>query len=102
RRPVMADAIGPRRGPRQLIPGESRRMNLNNDVVYRRLRLGPLHQLHTGRSRSLIRHDNRLHRSPPCVDKRLWFRLSISVTRNAAPRKARAAKSPPKPPPTMI
>ena len=27
---------------------------------------------------------------------------SISVTRNAAPRKARAAKSPPKPPPTMI
>src|SRR5438874_10210645 len=43
-------------------------MNLNNDVVYRRLRLGPLHQLHPGRSRSLIRHHNRLHRSPPCVE----------------------------------
>src|SRR5215472_14735346 len=42
RRPVTADAIGPGRGPRQLIPGESRRMNLNNYVVYRRLRLGPL------------------------------------------------------------
>ncbi|MGC1596278.1 MAG: hypothetical protein WA774_13055, partial [Candidatus Acidiferrales bacterium] len=36
--------------------------------VYRRLRLGPLHQLHPGRSRSLIRHHNRLHRSPPCVE----------------------------------
>jgi hypothetical protein len=39
-------------------------MNLNNDVVYRRLRLGPLHQLYRGRSRSLIRRHNRLHRSP--------------------------------------
>src|SRR5205085_2700464 len=67
RRPVTADAIGPGRGPRQLIPGESRRMNLNNDVVYRRLRLGPLHQLHSGRSSSLIGRHNRLHRSPPCV-----------------------------------
>src|ERR1700758_2831860 len=43
-------------------------MNLNNDVVYRRLWLGPLHQLHPGRSRSPIRHHNRLHRSPPCVE----------------------------------
>src|SRR5215468_1560684 len=43
-------------------------MNLNNDVVYRSLRIGPLHQLHAGRSRSLIRHHNRLHRSPPCVE----------------------------------
>jgi hypothetical protein len=40
-------------------------MNLNNDVVYRRLRLGPLHQLYPGRSRSLSRHHNRLHHSPP-------------------------------------
>src|ERR1051326_188401 len=40
RRPVAAGAIGPGRGPRQLIPGESRRMNLNNDVVYPGLRLG--------------------------------------------------------------
>jgi hypothetical protein len=37
-------------------------MNLNNDVVDRRLRLGPLYQLHPGRSRRLIRHYNRLHR----------------------------------------
>src|SRR5262245_64799823 len=41
-------------------------MNLNNYVVYRRLRLGPLHQLHPGGSRSLIRYHNRLHRSPSC------------------------------------
>src|SRR4051794_18100067 len=68
RRPVTAAAIGPGRGPRQLIPGESRRMNSNNHVVYRRLRLGPLHQLHPGPSRSLIRHHKRLHRSPPCVE----------------------------------
>ena len=30
---VAADAIGPGRGPRQLIPGESRCMNLNNNGV---------------------------------------------------------------------
>src|SRR5246127_5593935 len=46
RRPVTADAIGPGRGPRQLIPGESRRMNLNNDVVYSRLRLRAPPHLH--------------------------------------------------------
>jgi hypothetical protein len=44
-------------------------MNLNDDVVYRCLRLGPLHQLHPGRSRSLVRHHYRLHRPPPCV----WY-----------------------------
>src|SRR5215472_10626158 len=78
RRPVTAEAIDPRRGPRQLIPGESRRMNLNNDIAVvrareagerRPLRLGPLHQLHPGRSRSLVRHHYRLHRPPPCV----WY-----------------------------
>jgi hypothetical protein len=36
-------------------------MNLNDDVVYRCLRLGPLHQLHPGRSRSLVRYHDRLH-----------------------------------------
>jgi hypothetical protein len=36
-------------------------MNLNDDVVYRCLRLGPLHQRHAGRSRSLGRHHDRLH-----------------------------------------
>ena len=35
----VQEAIGPGRGPRQLTRGESRRMNLNNDVVYRRFRL---------------------------------------------------------------
>src|SRR3954470_16180641 len=74
RRPVTAEAIDPGRGPRQLIPGESRRMNLNNDIAVvrareagerRPLRLGPLHQLHPGRSRGLIRHHDRLHRLPP-------------------------------------
>src|SRR6516165_8646630 len=52
RRPVTAEAIDPGRGPRQLIPGESRRMNLNDDIAVvrareagerRPLRLGPLH-----------------------------------------------------------
>jgi hypothetical protein len=36
-------------------------MNLNHDVVYRWLRLGPFHQLHPGRSRSLLRHHDCLH-----------------------------------------
>ena len=36
-------------------------MNLNHDVVYRCLRRGPLHQLHSGRSRSLVRHHDCLH-----------------------------------------
>jgi hypothetical protein len=36
-------------------------MNLNDDIVYRCLRPGPLHQRHPGRSRSLIRHHNRFH-----------------------------------------
>jgi hypothetical protein len=36
-------------------------MNLNDDVVYRCLRLGPLHQLHPGRSRGLVRYHDRLH-----------------------------------------
>ena len=62
---VTVEAIGPSRAPRQLIPGESRRMNLNDDIVYRCLRLGPLHQLHPGRSRSPVRHNDRLHRSLP-------------------------------------
>src|SRR5580765_5446204 len=43
----------------------------------RPLRLGPLHQLHPGRSRSLIRHHERLHRPPPCVVK-LGQRVPLS------------------------
>src|SRR5499427_4912957 len=64
---VTVEAIGPGRGPGLLIPDESRRMNLNDDVVYRCLRLGPLHQLHPGRSRSPVRHNDCLHRPPPCA-----------------------------------
>src|SRR4029453_8824705 len=65
RRPVTAETIDPGRGPRQLISGESRRMALNNNIAVMRareagegcpLRLGPLPQLHPGRSRSLIRY----------------------------------------------
>jgi patatin-related protein len=58
---VTVEAIGPGRGPRQLSRDESRRINLNDDVVYRCLRLGPLHQLHSGRSRSLVRYHDCLH-----------------------------------------
>src|SRR3954452_24583800 len=36
-------------------------MNLNDDVVYRCLRLGPLHQLRPSCSRSPIRHNDCLH-----------------------------------------
>src|SRR3569623_628764 len=42
-------------------------MNLDDDVDYRRLRLGPLHQPHSCRSRSLIRHHDRFHGPPPCA-----------------------------------
>src|SRR5262249_28417330 len=75
RRPVTAEAVDPGRGPRQLIPGESRRMNLNNDIAVvrpreagerRPLRLGPPPPAHPPPSRGLIRHHNRLHRSPSC------------------------------------
>src|SRR5499427_1571287 len=99
RRPVTAEAVDPGRGPRQLIPGESRRMNLNNDIAVirareagerRPLRLGPLHQLHPGRSRSLIRHHDRLHRSPPCVVK-LGQRVPLSNL--SRPPKCRSALS---------
>src|SRR5215813_3570676 len=65
---IAVEAIGPGRGPRQLSPDESRRMNLNDDVVYRCLRLGPLHELHPGRSRSLVRHHYCLHLPSPYVE----------------------------------
>src|SRR5262249_13587687 len=37
------------------------RMNLNDDVVYRWLRLRPLNQRHPGRSRSLVRYNDSVH-----------------------------------------
>src|SRR5215212_1832424 len=58
---VTVAAIGPGRGPRQLSWDESRRMNFNDDVVYRCLWLGPLDRLYPGCSRSLIRYHDCLH-----------------------------------------
>src|SRR5213078_3491807 len=71
---ITVAAIGPGRGPRHLSRDESRRMNLNDDVVYRRPRLGPLHQLHPGSSRSLVRHHDRLHRNCLLSHLSLWWK----------------------------
>src|SRR2546423_7809395 len=62
---VTVETIGPGRGPRQLSRYESRGMNPNDDVVYRRFRLGPLRQRHPGRSRGLVGHHDRLYSAPP-------------------------------------
>jgi hypothetical protein len=40
-------------------------MDLNDDVVQGRGRLGPLRQRHPGRSRGLVRHHDRLHPALP-------------------------------------
>jgi hypothetical protein len=78
----MAEAINPGRGPLQLIPGESRRMNFNDDIAVvraletgepRRVRLGPLHQRHPRRSRGPVRHHDR-------------FRLATSLSNSPRPR----------------
>src|SRR5437868_1527951 len=100
---ITVAAIGPGRGPRHLSRDESRRMNLNDDVVYRRLRLGPLHQLHPGSSRSPVRHHDRLHRNcllshyVSLVEKYMdgkppgpGRRKSSSVNQSAPPRPAPA------------
>src|SRR5262250_1399612 len=70
---VTVAAIGPGRGPRHLSRDESRRVNLNYDVVYRCRRLGPLGQLHPGRSRSLVRHNDRLHDNFLLGHLSLWW-----------------------------
>src|SRR5262245_48642335 len=49
-------------------------MNLNDDVVYRCLRLGPLRQLHPGRSRGLVRYNDRLHRNYLLDHLSLWWK----------------------------
>src|SRR5262252_348781 len=81
--PVTAEAIDPGRRPRELIPSESRRMNLDNDIAVIRardagercpLRLGPLYQLHPGRSRSLVRHHDRLHGNCLIGHLSLWWK----------------------------
>src|SRR5689334_8656754 len=43
-------------------------MNLNNDVVNCRLRLGPFHQLRTGWAGSLVGHYDRFHWSAPRIE----------------------------------
>src|SRR4051794_40042928 len=68
-------------------------MNPNNDIAVARIRplqLGPLHQLHPGRSCSLIRHHDRLHRPPPSVVK-LGQRVPLSNL--CRPPKCRSALS---------
>jgi hypothetical protein len=57
-------------------------MNLNDDVVYRCLRLGPLRQLHPGRSRSLVRYHDRLHHLPPGVWDFVIFRIPLQMREN--------------------
>src|SRR5438874_3458806 len=49
-------------------------MNLNDDVVYRCLRLGSLHQRHPGCSRSLVRHNDRLHGNCLLGHLSLWWK----------------------------
>jgi hypothetical protein len=57
-------------------------MNLNDDVVYRCLRLGPLRQLHPGCSRSLVRYHDRLHRPLPDVWDVVIFRIPLQMSEN--------------------
>jgi WS/DGAT/MGAT family acyltransferase len=84
RRPVAAGAIGPGRRPRGLGRDESRRVDLHDHVVDRRLRLRPVHQGHPGRPRLLVRHHDRLH--PDASFDRLQF-----VAPNSSARIARGS-----------
>src|SRR4051794_16488369 len=61
---VTVGAIDPGRGPLHLGRHESRRMNLNDDVIYRCRRLGPLHQPHPGCPPSPVAHHDRFHLRP--------------------------------------
>jgi hypothetical protein len=60
---VMVVAIGPGRGPRPRSRSKSRCIDLNHELVYvyRGLGLGPLHQLHRGRSHGLVRYNDCPH-----------------------------------------
>ena len=73
---VKVAAIGPGRGPLHLGRDESRRMNLDDDVVYRRLRLGPLGQLHPGQSRGLVRYHDCLHVNCLLGPLSVWWKYS--------------------------
>jgi hypothetical protein len=57
-------------------------MNLNDDVVYRCLRLGPFLKLHPGRSRSLVRYHDRLHHRSPDVWDVVIFRIPLQMSEN--------------------
>src|SRR5215831_18552652 len=57
-------------------------MNLNDDVVYGCLRLGLLHELHPGRSRSLVRYHDRLHRPLPDVWDVVIFQIPLKMSEN--------------------
>jgi hypothetical protein len=57
-------------------------MNLNEDVVYRCLRLGPLQQLHPGRSCRLVRHHDCFHHLPPDVWDAVIFRIHLQMGEN--------------------
>src|SRR5215468_714524 len=70
-------AIGPGRGPRQFSRDESRRMNLNDDVVYGCLRFGLLHELHPGRSRSLVRYHDCFHGNCLLGHLSSWWKCCI-------------------------
>jgi hypothetical protein len=57
-------------------------MNLNENVVYRCLWLGPLHQLHPGGSCGLVRYHDRLHHLPPDVWDVVIFRIPLHMSAN--------------------
>jgi hypothetical protein len=63
-------------------------MNLNDDVVDRRLRLGPLYQLHPGRSCRLVRYDDCLHHPPPRVWYAAIFRIPSRTRKNTTAKLA--------------
>src|SRR5215472_4262978 len=55
-------------------------MNLNDDVVYGCLRLGLLHELHPGRSRSLVRYHDCLHHLPPDAWDAVIFQIPLQMS----------------------
>jgi hypothetical protein len=57
-------------------------MNLNDDVVYRCLGLGPRHQLHPGGSGGLVRYHDRLHHLSPDVWDVVIFRIPLQMNTN--------------------
>src|SRR4029079_8447017 len=71
---VAVAAIDPGRGPLHLSRDESRRMNLNDDIIYGGLRVAPFPQLHPGRSRSLLRHNDCLHDDLLLGHLSLWWK----------------------------